>query len=53
MGRNHTSYALLMPRGLIKKYHLEDEERLLLEEDEQHKALILKKIPSEQITTWT
>ena len=53
MGRNHTTYAILIPKGLIKKYNLEDEERLLLEEDEVNKVLVIKKIPLRPTTSWT
>jgi hypothetical protein len=44
--RHRTSYALLIPKILIKKYHFQDEERLLLEEDDENKALMIKKIGS-------
>jgi len=43
----------LIPKNLIKKYHYQDEERLLLGEDEENKALTIKKIGSKPLTLWT
>ena len=46
-GRHNTSYGIIIPKEVVTKYKLNEETFLMLEDDEDNKRLVIKKIPYE------